>query len=84
MPPPPPEAPLTAPLLESDAASETVLLDFLEQQVLPFLRATKGERFRFNNARYAEETFRFVKMRVAPAYRERVDQQPDTLGGSSR
>lgn len=74
MPPPPPEAPLTAPLLESDTASETTLLEFLDNQVLPYLRAKDGERYRLNNARFAEETFRFVKLRVAPAYRERVDQ----------
>lgn len=74
LPPPPAEAPLTAPVLESDAASETTLLEFLEKQVLPYLEAKSGERFRLNNARFAEETFRFVKMRVAPAYRERVDQ----------
>jgi hypothetical protein len=74
MPPPPPEAPLSAPVIESDAASEVTLLEFLDKQVLPYLSAKNGERFRFNNARFAEETFRFVKMRVAPAYRERVEQ----------
>lgn len=74
IPPPPPEAPLSAPVLESDAVSARTLLEFLEKQVLPYLRAKNGGRFRFNNARFAEETFRFVKMRVAPAYREQVDQ----------
>ncbi|MFL6527269.1 MAG: hypothetical protein ACJ8IQ_04150 [Chthoniobacterales bacterium] len=74
MPPPPPEAPLSAPAIESDIASEATLLEFIEKQVLPYLQATNGEHFRFNNARFAEETFRMAKVRVAPAYRERVAQ----------
>lgn len=66
---PPPKA-----AAAGDADSETALLDFLDRQIIPYLSAHRGDRMRLGNARFSEDTFRFVKLRVAPAYRERVEE----------
>jgi hypothetical protein len=58
----------------ADPASEAALVEFLERQVLPYLKAHRGDRMRFNNARFSDDTFRFVKLRVAEAYRSRVEE----------
>jgi hypothetical protein len=59
---------------KTDADSETALLDFLDRQILPYLKAKRGERFRLGNARFSEDTFRFVKLRVTESYRDRVEE----------
>ena len=66
--------PAAAPVAPTDAASEAALLDFLDRQILPYLVATRGKRFRLGNARFSEDTFRFVRLRVTEAYRGRVDE----------
>ncbi len=58
----------------TDAASEASLVDFLERQILPYLAAKRGEGLRLGNARFSEDTFRFVKLRVTQGYRERVEE----------
>jgi hypothetical protein len=68
--PAPPAA--NVPADESD--SEAALLEFLEQQILPYLAARRGDRMRLGNSRYSEDLFRFVKLRVAEAYRGRVEE----------
>jgi hypothetical protein len=84
-PPPKPAAPATAkpaaaakpaakPALPTDPASEAVLVEFIDRQILPYLRARRGDRMRFNNPRFSDDTFRFVKLRVAEAYRSRVEE----------
>ena len=57
-----------------DPVSEAALIDFIERQVLPYLGAKSGRRYRLGNARFAEDTFRFVKLRVAETYRSRVEE----------
>ena len=57
-----------------DAASEAALTDFIERQLLPYLHARRGEKFRLGNPRYADDTFRHLKLRVAGTYRERVEE----------
>jgi len=57
-----------------DAASEASLLEFLDRQILPYLAAKRGERMRLGNARFSEDTFRFVKLRVTEDYRDRVEE----------
>ena len=69
-----PAKPAAAPVAPTDAASEAALLDFLDRQILPYLVATRGKRFRLGNARFSEDTFRFVRLRVTEAYRGRVDE----------
>jgi hypothetical protein len=58
----------------SDVDSEAALLDFLERQILPYLAAKRGERLRLGNARFSEDTFRFVTLRVTEGYRGRVEE----------
>ncbi len=73
-------APAAAPMVVkpppaiSDALSEASLYEFLDRQILPYLAARRGDGMRLGNARFSEDTFRFVSLRVAPAYRGRVDQ----------
>ncbi|MEP7014561.1 MAG: hypothetical protein ABI925_03895 [Verrucomicrobiota bacterium] len=66
--PPAPAAP------EHDVDSETVLVAFLDEQVLPYLSARRGDRLRLGKNRYSEDFFRLVKLRVAEVYRGRVDE----------
>jgi hypothetical protein len=75
--PPPPAAatPLpkpTAPV--TDADSESALLELLERQVIPYLSARRGDRMLLGNARFSEDTFRFMKLRVTETYRDRVEE----------
>jgi hypothetical protein len=57
-----------------DPASEDALVELIERQILPYLQARRGEKFRLGNARFSDDTFRFVKLRVAEAYRSRVEE----------
>lgn len=68
---PPPATKVIAP---TNSESESALLDFLDRQILPYLSAKRGDRFRLGNARFSEDTFRFVKLRVTEAYRDRVEE----------
>jgi hypothetical protein len=53
--------------------SEEVLAGFVEQRLLPYLRAGRGERYRLGHAREADDIFRHLKLRVDEMYRARVD-----------
>jgi hypothetical protein len=68
--PKPPAAPAPA----HDPESEAALVEFLEQQILPYLSAQRGDRFHLGGGRYSEDLFRLVKLRVAEAYRARVEE----------
>jgi len=85
LPPPaaPPSTPPVAPVAPKpviaaaaahDPASESALAEFLERQVIPYLSARRGERYRLGNPRFSEDTFRFVRLRIAQPYRVRVDE----------
>jgi hypothetical protein len=69
-----PTKPATVAKAPTDAESEAALLDFLDRHILPYLAAKRGERYRLGNARFSEDTFRFVKLRVTEAYRMRVEE----------
>jgi hypothetical protein len=58
----------------TDADSEAALLEFLDRQIIPYLSAHRGDRMRLGNARFSEDTFRFVKLRVTEGYRDRVEE----------
>jgi len=60
--------------LALDPASEAALVEFLERQILPYLSARRGEKFQLNNPRFSDDTFCFAKLRVAEAYRSRVEE----------
>ena len=66
--------PAAKPAPPADPASEEALMEFIDRQILPYLRAGRGDRMRLNNRRFAEDTFRFAKLRVAEGYRSRVDE----------
>ena len=66
--------PVAAAVATTDTDSEAALLDFLDRQILPYLAAKRGKRFRLGDARFSEDTFRFVKLRVSEAYRNRVEE----------
>jgi hypothetical protein len=68
-----PKAP-AKPAPPPDPASEAVLVEFIERQILPYLQARRGDRMRLNNPRFSDDTFRFVKLRVAEGYRARVEE----------
>ncbi len=69
--PAPPAKPAGPP---PDPASEELLADFIDAQILPYLRARRGGRFRLGDARYSDDTFRLLKIRVAEGYRSRVEE----------
>jgi hypothetical protein len=58
----------------ADPESEATIVTFLEDQVMPYLKARHGRRSRLGNSRYSDDTFRFVKLRVAEPYQSRVEQ----------
>ena len=57
-----------------DPQSEAALVEFIDRQVLPYLKAHRGDRMRLGNARFSDDTFRFIKLRVAESYRSRVEE----------
>jgi hypothetical protein len=57
-----------------DRESEVALIAFLEGQVMPYLAARRGRSSQLGNRGYCEDTFRFVKLSVAEAYRSRVEE----------
>jgi hypothetical protein len=66
--------PAAKPAAPADPESEAALVEFIERQVLPYLKASRGDRMRLNNARFSGDTFRFAKLRVTEGYRSRVDE----------
>jgi hypothetical protein len=71
---PAPAAPPAKAAPATDADSEAALLEFLDRQIIPYLSAHRGDRIRLGNARFSEDTFRFVKLRVTEGYRDRVEE----------
>jgi hypothetical protein len=69
-----PAAAPAKPVPPPDPASEEALVELIDRQILPYLRARRGERFRLGKARFSDDTFRFVKLRVAETYRSRVEE----------
>ena len=77
-----PEAPSAAPnpsvtkpaAPATDADSEAALLELLDRQIIPYLSARRGDRMLLGSARFSEDTFRFVKLRVTEVYRDRVEE----------
>ena len=66
--------PAAKPAVPADPASDSVLIEFIERQILPYLKAHRGDRMRLNNPRFSDDTFRYVKLRVAEGYRSRVEE----------
>ena len=62
------------PTVPTDAISEATLIEFLDRQVLPYLAARNGRKLRLGNARFSDDTFRFLKLRVTETYRARATE----------
>ena len=58
----------------SDPDSEMVLAEFIKRQLLPYLKARRGEKFRLGSVAQAEEVFGSLKLRVAGAYQLRIEE----------
>jgi hypothetical protein len=58
----------------ADPASERAILDFLDRQVLPYLRSRKGTNVGLGKAQFSDDAFRFVKLNVAVPYRRLVEE----------
>jgi hypothetical protein len=56
-----------------DQESENALLDFLDQQVLPYLCSRRG-RLGLAQTQFSNDAFRFVKLHVAVPYRGLVEE----------
>jgi hypothetical protein len=63
-----------SPVVATDVSQEEVLAGFIEQQLLPYLRARRGEKYRLGHAREADDIFRHLKLRVDEMYRASVDE----------
>jgi hypothetical protein len=57
-----------------DVSQEELLAGFIEQRLIPYLRARRGEKYRLGEAREADEIFRHLKLRVDKMYGARVDE----------
>ena len=57
-----------------DVSQEEVLAGFIEQRLLPYLRARRSEKYRLGHTREADEIFGHLKFRVDEMYRPRVDE----------
>ncbi|MEP7078656.1 MAG: hypothetical protein ABI795_06465 [Chthoniobacterales bacterium] len=73
-PPPRPTPAAKAPTFAPDPVSEATLVAFIEETVLPYLAARRGDKFRLHDRRFSDDTFRFIKLRVAETYRSRVEE----------
>ena len=61
-------------VVATDVSQEEVLAGFIEQRLLPCLRARHSEKYRLGHTREADEIFRQLKLRVDEMYRPRVDE----------
>lgn len=57
-----------------DQESETAMVDFLDRQVLPYLRSKYASKTGLGNARFSDDAFRFVRLNVTVPYRRLVDE----------
>jgi hypothetical protein len=58
----------------ADSESETALIDFLDRQVLPYLRSAGLRPPGLGKQQFSEDAFRFVKLHVAVPYRGLVEE----------
>ena len=61
-------------VIATDVSQEEVLAGFIEQRLLPYLCARRGEKYRLGHAREADDIFRHLKLRVDEVYQTRVDE----------
>ncbi|HEU5314084.1 MAG TPA: hypothetical protein VFU08_09680, partial [Candidatus Udaeobacter sp.] len=61
-------------VVATDVSQEEMLAGFIEQRLLPYLCARRGEKYRLGHAREADDIFSHLKLRVDKMYRARVDE----------
>src|SRR6266550_5915539 len=61
-------------MLAINLSQEEVLAGFIEQRLIPYLRARRGEKYGLGHAREAAEIFRHLKLRVNEKYQPRVNE----------
>lgn len=61
-------------VVATDVSQEEVLAGFIEQRLLPYLRARHSEKYRLGHTREADEIFRHLKLGVDEVYRPRIDE----------
>ena len=57
-----------------DRESEDALVEFLDRQVLPYLRSTRPARSGLAKAQFSDDAFRFIKLHVSVPYRGLVEE----------
>ena len=57
-----------------DRESEEALVDFLDRQVLPFLRSSRPTHSGLAKAQFSDDAFRFIKLHVSVTYRGLVEE----------
>jgi hypothetical protein len=57
-----------------DRESEIAIVDFLDRQVLPYLRSRRGSRTGLGKAQFSDDMFRFVRLHVAEPYLRLVEE----------
>ena len=60
--------------LAPDQESEAALVEFLDRQVLPYLRSARVTRTGLAKTQFSDDAFRFVKLHVAVPYRGLVEE----------
>lgn len=60
--------------ISADAASNERVAEFIERQLLPYLQARRGDKFRMGQANTASDAFRYLKLRVPAFYHKAVDE----------
>jgi hypothetical protein len=68
-----PAAPVEEPAPPADPSAET-LLEFLDGEVIPYLRAWRGERHRLGRQEAADSLFRLLKLNVSETRRDDVEE----------
>jgi hypothetical protein len=61
-------------VVATEISQEEMLAGFIEQRLIPYLRARRGKKHRLGDAREADEIFRLLKLRVDEVYRPSVDE----------
>ena len=57
-----------------DRESEEALVEFIDRQVLPYLRTARPARSGLAKAQFSDDAFRFIKLHVAVPYRGLVEE----------
>ena len=60
--------------MAAGASSVQLLLRFLDEECLPYLRAERGDRFRLGGSREVVDRFRMLKLNISGEWHPTADQ----------